>query len=129
MNSQSTITKIVSLKPNWKDNLEQGFNDYLLEVYNTNKSISDLFDNPNINVVGMTLTMEITVEQVVGVLNEIPLVPVDLTVAEIIDIVSEESHSDLDIPNYEEVSISSITDEFVSVYDPTLVPGYVYPTE
>ena len=88
MNSQSTITKSVTLQPNWKDNEEQGFKDYLGEVYIANASISDLFENPNINVINMVVTMEITVEQVSDVVNEIPLIPIDLTTSEIIDIIS-----------------------------------------
>lgn len=98
MNSQSTINRVVTLKPNWKDNDQQGFKEYLEEVYSTNSAISDLFENPGVNVISMTLNLSVTIESIEEVVNEIPLVPVDLSVAEVVDIVS----GDVIVPDIEQ---------------------------
>lgn len=58
-NVQQIITKKVTLAPNWIDNDHEGFKQYLQDVYDTNTAISDLFEDKNLQVDTMTVTMEV----------------------------------------------------------------------
>jgi hypothetical protein len=83
--SAATITKSVTLQPNWKDNDNQGFKDYLDEVFKVNESVSSLFDDENVDVKTMTILMTIQVDDL-SFANEVPLIPINILTSEVIDI-------------------------------------------
>jgi len=85
----ATITKSVTLQPNWKDNDNHGFKDYLDEVFKVNESVSALFDDENIDVKTMTILMTIEVDDL-SFANEVPLTSIDLSTSEIVTILSED---------------------------------------
>jgi hypothetical protein len=87
--SKQTIKRIVKLQPDWKENDNQGFKDYLEEVFKVNQSISSLFEDEKVSVISMQIEMSVEVEDF-SIDNEIPLVPIDISTEEIIDILSEE---------------------------------------
>lgn len=89
MMSKQTIKRIVKLQPDWKENDNQGFKDYLEEVFKVNQSISSLFEDEKVSVISMQIEMSVEVEDF-SIDNEIPLVPIDISTEEIIDILSGE---------------------------------------
>jgi hypothetical protein len=63
MNSEvlQTITKTISMEEGWKDNDNAGFTKYLEDVHAANSSLSSLFEDPNLEVLSMSVTMSVNV--------------------------------------------------------------------
>lgn len=57
-----TISKSVTLPPNWKGNDMALLKEYMSKVYSVNSSINDIFDDVNLEVIKMELTINIEVE-------------------------------------------------------------------
>jgi hypothetical protein len=70
------VTKTVNLEPNWEEDDMAGFKKYLQKVYDTNVAISDLFEDENLRVDTMKLTMEVSLTpRDKSLVADIPLSP------------------------------------------------------
>lgn len=59
-----TLSKTVHLSENWEENDYALFKQYMSDVYNTNQSVNNIFDNPKLKVISMDLEIKVNVREV-----------------------------------------------------------------
>ena len=57
-----TITKRLILPEGWRENDNQGMKDYELEALRSSKAITELFNNPNVEIISMDVTVNVNIK-------------------------------------------------------------------